>query len=234
VKIDVVADDAMVAQQAAQVIAAEARTAMAARGVFLLAVSGGRTPWLMLQHLAKEDVSWKNVHLFQVDERVAPAGHVDRNFTHIRASLLELVPLPAGQVHAMPVEESDLETAARQYALTLQQIAGTPPVLDLVHLGLGPDGHTASLVPADPVLGITDADVAATGIYQGRRRLTLTYPLLNRSRNILWVVTGSEKAGMLVRLRAADRSIPAGRVRQEQALALVDQAAAEQLEVERP
>jgi 6-phosphogluconolactonase len=129
----------------------------------------------------------------------------------------------------MPVEAADLQTAAAQYAFTLQGEAGTPPVLDLVHLGLGPDGHIASLVPGDPVLDVTDKDVALTGIYQGRRRMTLTYPAINRARQTLWVVTGSEKTEMLRRLREGDVSIPAGRVRRDQALLLADQAAAEQL-----
>jgi 6-phosphogluconolactonase len=164
--------------------------------------------------------------LAQVDERVAPAGHADRNLTHLHESLLERVSLPPEQVYAMPVESTDLEAAAKQYAATLAKIAGTPPVLDLVHLGLGPDGHTASLVPGDPVLQVNDADVAVTGVYQGRRRLTLTYPVLNRARRVLWLVTGAEKVGMLARLRAADPSIPAGRVNQERALVLADRAAA--------
>ena len=127
----------------------------------------------------------------------------------------------------MPVESPDLAAAAARYAQTVGEMAGQPPVLDLVHLGLGPDGHTASLVPGDPVLGVTDADVALTGVYQGRRRMTLTYPVLNRARRVLWVVTGSEKAGMLGRLFAGDPSIPAGRVRQDRALVLTDRAAAQ-------
>src|SRR5947209_6255990 len=126
----------------------------------------------------------------------------------------------------MPVESADLESARGQYAATLQQIAGTPAVLDLAHLGLGPDGHTASLVPGDPVLDVTDADVALTGIYQGRRRMTLTYPILNRSRRVLWLVTGASKADMLARLLRADPTIPAGRIRQDQAVVLADRAAA--------
>jgi 6-phosphogluconolactonase len=226
-EITVLADADAVAREAAGIIAAEARTAVAARGRFIVAVSGGHTPWQMLRALAGEDVPWKGVHVTQVDERVAPAGDPDRNLTHLRASLLAHAPLPPERIYAMPVESPDLQAAAAQYARTLQEIAGSPPVLDLAHLGLGPDGHTASLVPADPVLEVTDADVALTGgVYQGRRRMTLTYPMLDRSRRILWVVTGSEKVGMLARLRAGDRSIPAGRVRRDQALVLADRAAA--------
>jgi 6-phosphogluconolactonase len=228
-KIEIFADADSVAREAAKIIAAEARAAVAERGRFIMAVSGGHTPWVMLRALAGEEVPWQSVHLAQVDERVAPAGDPDRNLTHLHESLLEHAPLPPKQVLAMPVESSDLETAAKQYAATLAKIAGSPPVLDLVHLGLGPDGHTASLVPGDAVLQVKDADVAVTGIYQGRRRMTLTYPILNRARRVLWLVTGSEKAGMLVRLREGDPSIPAGRVNQERALVLADRAAAGKL-----
>jgi 6-phosphogluconolactonase len=225
-KIDVLADADSVAREAADIIAREARAAVAARGSFVMAVSGGRTPWMMLRVLSGQDTPWDKVHLVQVDERVAPAGHPDRNLTHLYDSLLKQAPLAADRIHAMPVESSDLEAAAIQYAVTLQGLAGSPPVLDLVHLGLGPDGHTASLVPGDPALNVTEADVALTGIYQGRRRMTLTYPIINRARSILWLVTGSEKAAMLIRLRDGDRSIPAGMVRREQALVLADRAAA--------
>ena len=131
----------------------------------------------------------------------------------------------------MTVESTDLEAAAERYASMLEEIAGSPPVLDLVHLGLGSDGHTASLVPGDPALKVADRDVAITGVYQGRQRMTLTYPMINRSRNILWVVTGAEKVAMLKRLRDADASIPAGRIRQDQALILADRAAAGEVEL---
>ncbi|HQH73228.1 MAG TPA: 6-phosphogluconolactonase, partial [bacterium] len=194
-------------------------------GRFIMAVSGGQTPWKMLRALAREEVPWEGVHVVQVDERLAPEGHPDRNLTHLRESLLEQAPLRPERIHAMPVEAKDLQAAAAGYAMTLQEITGSPAMIDLVHLGLGSDGHTASLVPGDPVLGIDDRDVALTGVYQGRRRMTLTYPILNRSRRILWVVTGAEKVEMLHRLRRADRSIPAGWVRQEQALVLADRAA---------
>jgi 6-phosphogluconolactonase len=226
--VEVLPDENAVARKAATIIAADARDSAAARGRFLVAVSGGRTPWLMLRALADEKVPWDKVHLFQVDERVAPSGHPARNLTHLHEALLTRVSLGPEQIHAMPVEEPDLEAAADRYATLLAQIAGSPPVLDLVHLGLGPDGHTASLVPGDPVLEVADRDVALTGVYQRRRRMTLTYPVINRSRRILWVVTGNEKAAPLARLVDADRSIPAGRVRQDHGLVLADGAATSQ------
>jgi 6-phosphogluconolactonase len=222
---EVVDDANSVAQRAAEIIAEDARAAVAARGRFLMAVSGGHTPWLMLHALSNEEVPWPAVYVVQVDERVAPAGHPDRNLTHLRESLLDHTPLAPEQIRDMPVESPDLEAAAAQYAATLRQIAGSLPVLDLVHLGLGPDGHTASLVPGDPVLNVQDADVAVTGVYQGRRRMTLTYPMINRARRVLWVVTGSEKVQMLNRLLGSDESIPAGRVRREQAMVVADRAA---------
>ena len=222
---EVLADTEAAASRAAAIIAQDARAAVVARGRFIMAVSGGHTPWVMLRALANEDVPWAAVHVFQIDERVAPAGDPDRNLTHLHESLLEHAPISREQIHAMPVELPDLEAAARQYAQTLCEIAGTPAVLDLAHLGLGPDGHTASLVPGDPVLNVTDSDVAVTGVYMGHRRMTLTYPILNRSRKILWLVTGSEKVAMLPRLRAGDTAIPAGRVSREQAVVLVDRAA---------
>ncbi|MEZ5277537.1 MAG: 6-phosphogluconolactonase [Opitutaceae bacterium] len=231
-KIQIDRDADAVARRAARFIAGEARTAVNARGRFIMAISGGRTPWQMLRALADEDVPWKQVHVVQVDERIAPAGDPDRNLTHLRESLLSHAPLPPGQIHAMPVDETDLEAAAADYAITLQGIAGRPPVLDLAHLGLGSDGHTASLVPNDPVLDITDRDVALTGVYLGRRRMTLTFPMLNRARCILWVVTGAEKVGMLPRIIGGDVTIPGGRIRQDKAVLLADRPAAGDLEPE--
>jgi len=226
VNVEILADADTAARRAAGVIAYDAREAVAARNCFVMAVSGGKSPWIMLRALANEDVPWKKVHVFQVDERVAPAGDPDRNLTHLTESLLSHAPLPPSQIHAMPVDAADLEAAARAYAETLESLAGSPPVLDLAHLGLGPDGHTASLVPGDPVLDVTDRDVALTGVYQERRRMTLTYPVLNRSRRILWLVTGKDKAPMLARLRAGDATIPAGRIRRDAALVVADRDAA--------
>jgi 6-phosphogluconolactonase len=228
-EIKVFADPDRVAREAAHIVAAQAGKAIAERGRFVAAFSGGHTPWLMLRALADEEVPWDKVNIVQVDERVAPAGDSDRNLTHLRQSLLDHAPVHIDKVHAMPVEVPDLRAAAAQYALTLRSLAGSPPVLDLVHLGLGPDGHTASLVPGDLVLEIANADVGVTAAYQGHQRMTLTFPVLNRARHILWLVTGCEKAGMLGRLLGGDQSIPAGRVRQDAALILADRAAAQDL-----
>lgn len=224
-KVEVLADAAAAAACAAEFIAAEAREAVRARGVFTLAVSGGSTPWLMLRELTRLDLPWQATQLFQVDERIAPAGDAERNLTHIVDTLLKRVPLPAAQVHAMPVNEADLDAAAARYAQLLRQVAGRPAVLDLVHLGLGPDGHTASLVPGDAVLGVADADVALTALYKGRRRMTLTFPILNRARHVLWLATGADKREMVTRLGAGDAAIPAGRVDARHARLFTDRAA---------
>lgn len=224
-KVEVLPDSDAVARRAAAFIADAARAAVMERGRFVFAASGGRTPWVMLRALADEDVPWEAVEIVQVDERVAPEGHPDRNLTHLRGSLAH-APLQSGQIHPMPVEAPDLDAAAREYAGTVDRLTAPSGRLDLVHLGLGPDGHTASLVPGAPELGIRDAPVSATGVYQGRRRLTLTFPVLDNARRVLWVVTGADKREMLRRLREGDAAIPAGRVAPDAAVVMVDRAAA--------
>ena len=206
----VLADAQAVAEAAADWIAAEAKAAIAARGRFVMAVSGGKTPWLMLARLAKQTLPWERVEIAQVDERIAPAGSDERNLTQLRRSFLDVVPIDPKHVHAMPVEDADPEAGARSYAATLATVAGSPPVIDLVHLGLGPDGHTASLIPGDPVLSVSSVDVALAGPYQGRRRMTLTYPAINRAARILWVITGSDKVDAFAR-SAPERSVDPGR-----------------------
>ena len=226
VKTEILPDPGAVAMRAAERIAQAARNAVAERGRCALAFSGGTTPWLAVRALGEEDVPWERVHLFQVDERDAPAGDPERNFSHLKESLIDRIPIPAVNVHPMPVEEEDLEAGARRYEAILRGIAGTPPVLDLVQLGLGEDGHTASLFPGDVALQVIDADVAVGGLHKGRRRMTLTFPAIDRARCILWLVTGAGKSDALRRLRAGDRSIPAGRVRSDRAILLADTAAA--------
>ena len=227
--IEVLPDAESVARRAAAFIADAARAAVSARGRFVFAVSGGRTPWVMLRALGQEDVPWQAVEIVQVDERVAPDGHPDRNLTHLQESLKHAPPGSA-QIHAMPVETEDLDAAAREYAGTLRRLTEPSGRLDLAHLGLGPDGHTASLVPGAPELDVRDVPVAVTDIYQGRRRMTLTYPVLDRARQILWVVTGEDKREMLARLREGDAAIPAGRVASHAAVVIADRAAAALLE----
>jgi 6-phosphogluconolactonase len=224
-KIEIFPDVSATAHAAATFLAAECRAAVTARGRFVVALSGGTTPWLMLRVLTREDIPWDAVHVFQADERVAAAGTADRNLTHLLDTLSD-GPLKPEQIHPMPVDYRSLEEAAQRYEQMITAIAGTPPVLDVAHLGLGADGHTAALLPRDPALHVTDAEVAVTGMYQGRRRLTLTYPILNRSRRILWLITGREKAAVLARLRAGDVSIPAGAVRRDHAVIFADRGAA--------
>ncbi|MGH6896297.1 MAG: 6-phosphogluconolactonase [Geminicoccaceae bacterium] len=229
-KIQVLADADAVAKAGAAVLAEAARAAAKTRGGCTLALSGGRTPWVMLRALQREDVPWHQLKIVQVDERVAPADSPDRNLRHLRESLLAGAPLPPDNLYPMPVEESDLAAAAARYARTLESLAGAPPTLDLAHLGLGPDGHTASLVPGDPVLEVTDAWVGTTEPYQQHQRMTLTYPVLNRARAILFVVTGEEKADALLRLSRQDAAIPAGRIENPNIVVIADEAAAARLD----
>ncbi len=214
------------AREAARFMAMEATRAIEARGRCVMALSGGTTPWLMLRALAGQAIQWERLDIVQVDERVAPSGAQARSLTHLRASLgARIGSAPAARVHPMPVESDDLAGAAGRYASTLANLAGTPAVLDIVHLGLGPDGHTASLVPGDPALCVNDSDVALAGPYQGTRRMTLTYPIINRARSILWLVSGDSKAKMLPRLIRSDPTIPAGRVEPVRARVFCDRAA---------
>lgn len=211
------ADAEAAAERGAALIAETAAAAIAERQAFTFAVSGGRGPWRMFELLGAQRLDWPRIEIFQVDERVAPDRNPDRNLTH----LLESLPEAAHEsLRPMPVGEAELEAAAGEYAVAL------PDRLDLVHLGLGPDGHTASLIPDDPVLEIADCRVAVTGEYQGRRRMTLTFPALAAARRILWLVTGADKREPLAKVRRGDRSIPAGRVDATKAIVICDRAAA--------
>jgi len=229
-KIEILPTADAVARRGASVIGQQARAAINERGRFVFAVSGGTTPWVMLRELAAENLPWDKVHILQVDERVAPEGDADRNLTQLLESLKDVSGLPRENIHPMPVTDPNLDDAATSYAETLKRLTGSPPVIDLVHLGLGSDGHTASLVPGDAVLKVNQAEVAlTTSEYQGRRRMTLTYPAINRARQILWLVTGSSKAEAVSRMADGDAAIPAGRIRQSSSLLIVDDAASSHL-----
>jgi 6-phosphogluconolactonase len=216
-----------VAAGAAAYLEQEIRFALTHQKSFSLAISGGRTPWEMLKILSKADLPWKRVNLFQVDERVAPDGHADRNLTQLFQAIAGTPMVTQLRIFPMPVLAEDLEEGCREYTQVLDEITEGKG-LDLIHLGLGSDGHTASLVPGDGVMEVQDRLVACTqNNYQGRIRMTLTYPLLNAAKQLLWIVTGSEKHEMVQRLLQQDPSIPAGSIRQENALLMVDQAAME-------
>jgi 6-phosphogluconolactonase len=214
-----------VATAGAEFIHMRAVEAIGERNQFTFALSGGSTPWRMLSKLAAHDIAWDRVKIFQVDERVAADGDPERNLVHIQEEFADRISLPPENLYAMPVVSEDLDAAARQYEDKLTEEAGASPVLDVIHLGLGGDGHTASLVPGDPVLNTADRDVDITKPYGGRQRMTLTYPIINRARHILWLITGEAKADMLRRTILADRDIPAGRVSQGQATIVADAAA---------
>jgi 6-phosphogluconolactonase len=215
-EIETLADAAAVARAGANYVAQCASEAVGRSGVFHFAVSGGHTPWAMFAELATASVPWEGVVVYQVDERVAPADDPDRNLHHLTEAL-DGVP---ARVVPMPVEEDDLEAAAASYGDQL------PEHFDLVHLGLGPDGHTASLVPGDAVLSVEDRLVALTQPYQQHVRMTLTYPALARARQLLWLVTGSDKQDALAKLMGGDTNIPAGRVEAASSLVMADADAA--------
>lgn len=223
---EVLPDADAAARRAAAVIADHAQAAIARRGRFVVALSGGNTASAMLRWLAGENIDWRKVFVVQVDERLAPLGSQHRNMTQLRERLLDETALPEEQVFAMPMERADLADAARDYMHRLGVVAGMPPVLDLIHLGLGDDGHTASLVPGDPAVAVVDADIALTNVYQGWRRMTFTLPIINRARSILWLVVGAQKAAVAVRLLKGDATIPAGRIDRTSALLLMDRPAA--------
>jgi 6-phosphogluconolactonase len=218
IQIEILSDDISVARRAAEIVVEHANMAIAERGEFTLAISGGHTPGQMFVDLARrEDFPWERTSIYQVDERIAPDGDPNRNLTLLWDNLPQAA---VSQLHPMPVQANDLDEAASAYASAL------PERFDLIHLGIGADGHTASLVPADPVLDVLDRDVALTGLYMGLPRMTVTYPVLNRARALLWLITGEEKHDALSRLQAGDESIPAGRVSRGQAQIVADAAAA--------
>lgn len=215
-----------VAEKAAKHLEEKIRTAILTKGTFSMAISGGKTPWEMMKHLVKAKLRWEKVYIFQVDEREAPDGHEDRNLTQLFRCLDGSGILTRVNIFPMHVIANNLEDEAQEYAKTIWEVTGDG-VLDLIHLGLGSDGHTASLIPGDPVCELLEQDVAlTTQPYQGRLRMTMTYPLINRAKEILWVVTGQEKAEMLKRLLNQDQGIPAGRIKAENAIIIADRSAA--------
>ena len=221
-----IVDRAQLAEEAAAHIAAVLRDAVSARGRATVAFSGGSDAGELLAAVAETDLPWHAIDVLQVDERVAPDGHPDRNLNAIRQWLVGHAALAPDRLHAMPVEATDLDEAARRYADVVHERAGQPPRIDLVHLGIGPDGHTASLIPGSPLLTVTTRSVAVTEPYEGRRRMTVTLPVLSGARSILWYVNGSAKAPVTRRLVDGDPSIPASLVERSRALLLVDPAAA--------
>lgn len=203
-RVERVATDQLAAR-AAVWLADRVWAALAERSVAHVAVSGGSTPAAMLATVATLPLPWADLHVWQVDERVAPDGDPARN-----ARLLDPLAAAGATTHRMDVTGADLELAARRYAAGLADACGG--ILDVVHLGLGADGHTASWPPGDPVPGTTDRDVAVVGPYRGHRRMTLTVPVVNRARERLVLVAGADKAVAVGRFLTGDPAVPASMV----------------------
>lgn len=187
------------------------------RGEAVLALSGGSTPVPLYRHLATHELDWRRVHVVQVDERVAPDQHPDRSWRRIE----DLLVVPTGAIgHPMPVLDGPAGVGA--YAADLAALGG----IDVCHLGLGDDGHTASLIPGDPSVAVRDADVTTAGPYEGRMRMTLTASAINRARRIVWQVVGSAKAPAVARLATGTGEEPSRLIRRSPDVWLVvDQAA---------
>jgi 6-phosphogluconolactonase len=220
------------AERTADWLRTEIGRASSQRRRCLIALSGGRSPWRMLHELGRLRVHWHDLQVFQVDERIVAENDERRNARKITDQLIAPSMLRAEQFHAMPVERQDLVAGAEEYSRLLAEYAGAPPTLDVVQLGLGADGHTASLVPGDPLLLAEDRDVGISVPYEGTSRMTLTYRALNAARHRVWLVTGAEKAVALAKLWAGDASIPAGRVMRESSFVFADAAAAASLPAE--
>ena len=218
---ETLADGAALAARAAELVTERLTEAVARRGRATLAVSGGSTPGAFLAELSQRALPWEAIHVFQVDERVAPPGDPERNLTGLQGALLDRASIPAANVHPMPVNDPDLEAAAAAYANELRKVAGAESQLDVVHLGIGDDGHTASWPPGDPVVDVTD-DVAVVGPFNGRLRMTLTPPAVNRAGWIVWLVRGASKAPAVEGLLAGDPALPASRVRRTDVTLLSD------------
>jgi 6-phosphogluconolactonase len=220
-RLEVFDDPEAAAARGAALIAGQLRAAVAERGVATFAVSRGA---FLFERLADERVPWERIHLFQVDERVAPDGDSSRNATQIRSALGAQVERHPERFHWMPVTAADLTAGARQYEAALICAVGSPPVLDAVHLGLGVDGHTASIFASDA--DDERHDVAVTPAHDGRRRMTLTMPLINRARSILWLVTGPDKAPALAHLLSGNPDLVATRIARHSAVIVADATAA--------
>ena len=213
----VVPDPQSAANQAAAWIARQLRNAASRRGMASVAFSGGSTPALMLAALAELSVPWTVTTVFQVDERIAPDGDPDRN-----AGLLEVLRPCRPTIRLMPVTAGDLAAARRRYAASL------PDRLDVVHLGVGDDGHTASWPPGDPVID-ERRHVAISSEFNGRARMTLTVPVVNAARRRLVLATGAAKAEIIERWLLHDHTLPVDRVSRTNTSVVLDAPAATRL-----
>lgn len=231
----IVPDQQALAENARELITRAAAESIERSGRFMLALSGGRTPLLVYKLLASAPIDWTRVHVFWGDERCVPPEHPESNFRGASESLLTKVPIPPSQLHRMRGEDPDPDGAAADYARTLNEAFGLDgtrfPRFDLILLGLGADGHTASLFPGTPSIKETSRTVVAVYVERLRsHRLTLTLPALNAAARVVFLVGGADKATALkAALREGqNESVPASLVRPADGLSIwiVDRAAA--------
>jgi len=211
-------DPQTASETTAREIAAVVRSAVEQGGVANIALSGGNTATSMLAALSRQEVPWARVHVYQVDERVAPDGDANRNATALTAELLDAVPLPSGNIHLLPVTATNLDDAASAFGARL-------PRFDVVHLGMGNDGHTASWPPGDPVIEVRHQPIAVVGPFNGHLRMTVTPAVTSPSHLIVFLIVGVSKREPLAAMLAGDPAIPASHVPRERTVVHVDRAA---------
>lgn len=234
----VLASPQAVAEAAADRIVATARNAIRRRGIFRLALSGGATPRAVYALLAAPPriaaVDWSRVEFFWGDERSVPPDHPESNFGAASELMIDRLPgVKRGAVHRMPADAPNRDEAARAYQAEIARAFGIsseaphPPAIDLVWLGMGRDGHTASLFPGSTALQERRRWVVASWAPEPAAwRMTLTLPILNAARSVLFVVTGADKAGPLRSIRSRTQDLPAGLIHARATVWLVDAGAA--------
>lgn len=234
--VEILPDKAALTLRALELILAQAQTAIAERGRFTIALSGGSTPKPIYEKLAEQDLSWDKIHVFWGDERYVPVDHPDSNEGMTRKAWLNHVPIPASNVHPMPTGSGDPAIDSANYEAELQAFFQTAPgefpVFDLMLQGMGDDGHTASLFPHTEALTVRDR-LVTVGNKDGQPRITVTVPLINHAHLVVFLVSGANKQTALRHVFAAegdDAQYPSRLIQPQGACFwLLDQAAGEGL-----
>jgi 6-phosphogluconolactonase len=236
-RVEILPDRDAIVQRSLEIVLASLQLALTERGQFTIALAGGGTPKPLYEAIASQDLPWDKIHVFWGDERYVPADHPDSNEGMARRAWLDQVAMPSTNIHPMPTDEADPAVAAQKYEQQLQEFfqlqVGEFPALDVVLLGIGDDGHTASLFPHTQALTVRDR-LITVGNKDGQPRLTFTAPLINRARAVVFLVTGANKQNALAHILTptGDETTYPARLIQPQGKLwwLLDRAAAENLD----